>query len=693
MKNENNNDHNVLFTELDNDGILTIRINVVTETMNVLNPSVIQAFTHVVNDIDQNTSIKAAIFISAKDDCFISGADINMLQQVHTAAEGTAIVSEAHQLLQHISRSKKPFIAAINGVCLGAGYELSLACHHRIATDSPSTRIGLPEVMLGLLPGATGTTTLSRLISLPSALDMMLTGKQINAKRALRLGMIDSVVPNSILLDAAKAEAKTIMSYGKITKKKNRTKNILKRIMSLPLISHYIIHQAKKQVLHKTKGLYPAPLAILDVVKYGLHKPLHTALQYEAKRFGELTVTPQAKQLIHLYFTTTALKKETFIESSTPPKDVHRIGILGGGLMGAGIATVSIDKADTLVRIKDINDTGLLYVHRHIQQYYQARTKRKIITVEHAKKKTNQLSSSIHYTGFSQCDVIIEAVFEDITVKHQMLNDIEALNNEHIIFASNTSSIPITQIAAQAKYPENVIGMHYFSPVEKMPLLEIIKHPHTSDQTIATAVQLGRQQGKTVIVVNDGAGFYVNRILAPYMNAALQLGADGVPFDVIDQALVNFGFPVGPIKLLDEVGIDIGSKILPILEVAFGERMKSCGMQQTLLNKGRLGKKVKKGFYQYNNPNNKGIDESVYIDLNITQKIHMDEHTIIQRCLYPMLHEAQRCLEENIIQSQRDGDIGAIFGIGFPPFLGGPFRYIESMGIEDDVRNYIPATT
>ncbi len=664
-----------LSTELDNDGLLTITINVKHETMNVFTQQVMQEFYLIAQEITDNDNIKAAIFISGKHDSFIAGADIKMLQQANTAEEGTAIVAEAHQLLQLISLSKKPFIAAINGVCLGAGYELSLACHYRISSNHKKTKIGLPEVMIGLLPGATGTTKLSRLIPLPSALDMMLTGKQLDSRRAKRLGMIDEVVPTSVLLDAAKKAAKKLIKQGK----HERKKSLAQRIMVLPLISHLILNKAKQQVLKKTKGCYPAPLVIIDVIQYGLHKPIEKALQYEAKCFGELTVTPEAKQLINIYFATTELKKETFIDSDCPAKPIQHIGILGGGLMGAGIATVCVDKADTLVRLKDITDNGLLYVHKHLSHYYQPRVQRRILSAEQAKKKINQLSSTLDYRGFEKCDVVIEAVFEDLDIKHQMLKDIEALGNEHTIFASNTSSLPITDIAAKAKRPENVIGMHYFSPVEKMPLLEIIKHAGTSDQTIATAVAFGKQQGKTVIVVNDGAGFYVNRILTPYINAALQLGLDGVPFDKIDRALTNFGFPVGPIKLLDEVGIDIGSKIIPVLENAFGERMKSCGIQETLLAKSRLGKKVKKGFYDYQNSKNKGIDETVYTDLNITPNNTMNEKDIIDYCLTPMLNEAKLCLEEGIINSPRDGDIGAIFGIGFPPFLGGPFRYMDEL--------------
>jgi 3-hydroxyacyl-CoA dehydrogenase/enoyl-CoA hydratase/3-hydroxybutyryl-CoA epimerase len=405
-------------------------------------------------------------------------------------------------------------------------------------------------------------------------------------------------------------------------------------------------------------------------------------LSIEADRFGELTTSLEAKQLMNIYFATTALKKERYVSSSAKPDTVKKVGILGGGLMGAGIATVSIDKANASVRIKDIRDEGILSAHHYLNEFYSKRIKRRILTKEEAKSKLNKLTGSLNYSGFDQCDLIIEAVFEDIDLKHQMVKDIESLGNERTVFASNTSSIPITAIAEKAQRPENILGMHYFSPVEKMPLLEIIKHQGTSDQALATAVDFGRKQGKTVIVVNDGAGFYVNRILAPYLNAALELALEGVKFDAIDQAITNFGFPVGPIKLLDEVGLDVGSKIQPVLEEAFGERMASIGVQKTLLDKGRLGKKVKKGFYRYDEPGkSKEIDETIYEELNITQSIELSEKAIVERCVYRMLNEAVLCLDHEIISSTRDGDIGAIFGIGFPPFLGGPFRYIDRLGI------------
>lgn len=666
-------------TELNDDGVFTIVIDVPNESMNVLNDTMINEFEQLADEIENNDAVKAVIFISGKSSSFIAGADIKMLQKVETAMDGTAISLSAHQLFSRISNSNKPHIAAIHGACLGGGYELALACHYRLASDDRSTKVGLPEVMLGLLPGGMGNSKLPRLINLATALDLLLTGKQLDSKRALKAGMLDEVVPPTILARTAIKKAKNFIEKAGIPERKRSLKD---KLMALPGIKDFIIKQARKQVLSKTHGKYPAPLAILDVIQKGLNKPIHEALQLEATRFGELTVSPEAKQLINIYFASNELKKETFVSSKIKPNTVNKLGILGGGLMGAGIATVSIDKANTSVRLKDIRDEGITSAYQYLNNFYKQRVKRRILSKENASKKMNQLTSALTYTGFESCDLIIEAVFEDIKLKHQMVNDIELLGNEDTVFASNTSSIPITDIAAQSQRPANILGMHYFSPVEKMPLLEIIKHKGTSDKALATAIEFGRQQGKTVIVVNDGAGFYVNRILAPYLNAALELGMEGVAFDKIDKALVNFGFPVGPIKLLDEVGLDVGSKILPVLESAFGERMAGIGVQQTLLDKGRLGKKVKKGFYRYDDAKlSKQIDDSVYQDLNITGSIDLPEKAIVERCIYRMLNEAALCLDDKIIGSVRDGDIGAIFGIGFPPFLGGPFRYMDTLGL------------
>jgi 3-hydroxyacyl-CoA dehydrogenase/enoyl-CoA hydratase/3-hydroxybutyryl-CoA epimerase len=571
-----------------------------------------------------------------------------------------------------------PVVAAINGPCLGGGLELAMACHLRVCSDDPKTALGLPEVQLGLLPGGGGTQRLPKLVGIQKALDMMLTGKQLRPKQALKAGLVNDVVPNSVLLDVAEKMALA----GKKSAKPRKQSFIDKLLENNALGRKVVFDQATKSVLSKTKGNYPAPIKIIDCVRAGVEKSSAIGYQVEADHFGSLVASPESEQLRNLFFATTEMKKEHGVEGVEPQK-INNIGVLGGGLMGGGIAFVSATKAKVPVRVKDIAQPGISAALKYSYDLLNKKVKRRFMRKSEMQQQLAMITGSVDYSGFNKADMVIEAVFEDLTLKQQMVADIEANCKADTIFASNTSSLPINQIAANAKRPENVIGLHYFSPVDKMPLAEIIAHEKTSDQTISTTVAFARKQGKTPIVVKDEAGFYVNRILAPYVNEAANLILEGEPIDKIDKALVNFGFPVGPIQLLDEVGIDVGTKISPILEKELGERFKAPKAFDKLLNDGRKGKKSEKGFYLYGKAAKKGkkaVDESVYQLLGITPASSLNDEEIAERCVYMMLNEAVRCLDENVVRNARDGDIGAIFGIGFPPFLGGPLRYLDSLG-------------
>lgn len=381
------------------------------------------------------------------------------------------------------------------------------------------------------------------------------------------------------------------------------------------------------------------------------------------------------------------MKKETGAEGATPRK-VKKAVILGGGLMGGGIASVTTTKAKIPVRVKDISEKGLSNALAYAYKLLDKGVKRRHMTPAVRDNLMALMTTTTEYKGVKDADIVVEAVFEDLALKHQMVKDIERECGEHTIFASNTSSLPISQIAEAATRPENVIGLHYFSPVEKMPLVEVIAHAKTSPETIATTVAFARKQGKTPIVVQDGAGFYVNRILALYMNEAAQLLLEGQSVEHLDKALVKFGFPVGPITLLDEVGIDVGAKISPILDKELGERFKAPAAFDKLLGDDRKGRKNGKGFYQYgaSSKKTKAVDETVYGVLGIKPSTNKDAKALAERCVVQMLNEAVRCLDEGIIASPRDGDIGAIFGIGFPPFLGGPFHYIDTLGAANLVK-------
>ena len=672
------------------DGVGVITMDVAGESMNVLKAAFAEEISDLLEQIRSNKSLKGLVIISGKPDSFIAGADITMLDACKSAAEATAIATMGQQMFNQLEQLSIPLIAAIHGPCLGGGLELAMACHGRVATSDNKTVLGLPEVQLGLLPGSGGTQRLPRLVGLQKGLDMMLTGKQLRAVQAKKAGLVDAVVPASILLDAAVKMALA----GKPDRSKPVKLPLMGQLLEFTSIGRGILFsQALKQTLSKTQGHYPAPEKIIAAIRTGAEQGIEKGWAFEAAAFGELCMTPVSASLRNLFFATTQMKKESGAGDAKPRK-VKKVAVLGGGLMGGGIANVTAGKAGLPVRIKDINQTGIGNALKYSFSLLNKKFKRRYISKTELQKQMALLTGTTDYSGFHDVDLVVEAVFEDLDLKQRMVADIEANCSVNTVFASNTSSLPIGQIAAKAQRPENVIGLHYFSPVDKMPLVEVIAHEKTSPETIATTVAFARKQGKTPIVVKDGAGFYVNRILALYMNEAANLLLEGEPVEKLDKALSKFGFPVGPITLLDEVGIDVGAKISPILQRELGERFEAPAAFDKLIADGRKGKKVEKGFYRYGASVKKGrkeVDTSVYALLGVQPSGRLSAEQISNRCMVQMLNEAVRCLEEGIIASARDGDIGAIFGIGFPPFLGGPFRYIDSLGVTGlvaDLRRY-----
>lgn len=658
------------------DGIAILTMDVPGESMNTLKMEFAEQVTEVLDEIEGNPQIKGVVLTSGKKDSFVAGADVSMLAACETAEEAEKLAADGHVMFQRIEDMKIPFVAAIHGPALGGGLELALCCHYRVCSDSAKTQVGLPEVQLGLLPGGGGTQRLPRLIGIQQAMKMMLTGGSVRAKQALKYGIVDDMVPLSILLDVAVEFAKK-----KKPKRKPAKVDLMGKFLErTPVGRNTLFNQARKQTLSKTNGNYPAPELIIECIESGVNKGLKHGLATEARNFGKLVASAESEQLRNLFFATTEMKKETGVEGVAPTK-LEKVGVLGGGLMGGGIAFVTATKAGLPARIKDIRSDGIANAMKYSYDILNKKVNRRFMLKSAMQKQMSLLTGSLDYVGFGDADVVIEAVFEDLGLKQAMVADVEQNCGENTIFASNTSSIPIGQIAAKAARPENVIGLHYFSPVDKMPLAEVIPHDSTSDQTISTTVELARKQGKTPIVVKDGAGFYVNRILAPYMNEAANVLLAGEPIEHIDKSLVKFGFPVGPVKLLDEVGIDVGTKIIPILMEQFGDRFKSANAFDKVLADDRKGKKNKRGFYSYEGKKpGKEVDETIYQLLSITPQKNLSSKDVAERCVLMMLNEAAMCLEEGVIRNPRDGDIGAIFGIGFQPFLGGPFRYMDKLG-------------
>jgi 3-hydroxyacyl-CoA dehydrogenase / enoyl-CoA hydratase / 3-hydroxybutyryl-CoA epimerase len=685
------------------EGVAVIVFDAADESVNTLSPTLSSEFEALLTDAAAEPKAQAVLLLSAKKDNFIAGAKIDFLATLKTAAEVSKVSVQGQNSFARLDAFAKPVIAAIDGACLGGGLELALSCDFRLATDNPKTQLGLPEVQLGLLPGAGGTQRLPQLIGVQAALDLILTGKSVKAQKALKLGLVDEVVPRPLLKSVALKRAQEI-ARGTLTPVRSRSmaqsltqaktlSQVLKGLASKegwaelaleqnPLGRRVLFDQARKQLQQKTKGKYPAPMRALEVIRIGLEKGMQAGLEAEAAAFGELAMSAESKRLIEIFFATTQLKKDSGVADATvKAKTVEKIGVLGAGLMGAGIAYVASAFQKVEVRLKDRDDESVGKGLAHVRSLFEERVKKRQLTSRERDQLFSLVSGTSDYSGFKNADVVIEAVFEDLALKHQMVREVESAGKPDVIFASNTSSLPIAKIAEASAHPETVIGMHYFSPVNKMPLLEVIVHPQTADWVTATCVDIGKKQGKTVIVVKDGVGFYTSRILAPYMNEAAYLLAEGAAVEDIDKALTDFGFPVGPLTLLDEVGVDVAAKVAVIMSDAFGTRMTAPVTMRALLEDGRKGRKAKRGFYTYDGKK-KQVDVSVYDILphgKDTKRI--DRYEMAERCVLQMVNEAVRCLGEGILRNPKDGDIGAIFGLGFPPFLGGPFRYAQAMGI------------
>lgn len=667
--------------------IALLEWDLVGERINKLSSPVMFRLREVVEEL-KKSKFKAVVMVSRKPKIFIAGADIEEIKRISTKEEYTKVLTLAHEIFNALEDLPLVTIAAVAGACMGGGCEMILACDYRICSDSPDTKIGLPEVKLGILPGFGGCIRLPRTVGLPASLDIILAGKAVDGRKAEKIGLVDACVPAQQLEERAMQFAREKIAAGGLKRRKTYVAHgAMNKFMDSFLGRPVVYNQAKKGVLKETKGFYPAPLKALEVVSktYGMANR-ERAIKIEMEGFVEVATTAVSKNLIDLFYMMEAVKKQTGVEGKdVKALPIKNMAVLGAGTMGGGIAQVAADKG-ILVRMKDITNEALAIGFRHASEIFGKYVKRKKITKYDYDAKMSKISGTLDYSGFQQMDVVIEAIVEDMNVKKKVIAETVKHCRPDTIIATNTSSLSVTEMAEAHPHPENFVGMHFFNPVDKMPLVEVIRGPKTSDVATATIFELSKKMGKTPVVVKDGPGFLVNRLLMPYMIEAMFLMQDGMAIEVVDRWYTHkFGMPMGPFRLMDEVGLDVCIKVVKIFHKSLGDRIEVPTMVTALGDSKRLGKKSGRGFYLYDEKGQQlSVDKSIYSELGLAAPTNpLTEKECIERCVFTMINEAALALvEDHIVQTPQDVDLAMIMGTGFPPFRGGLLKYADSLGTQ-----------
>jgi 3-hydroxyacyl-CoA dehydrogenase/enoyl-CoA hydratase/3-hydroxybutyryl-CoA epimerase len=673
---------NAFNVALDDTGLGVLTFDRPGEKVNTFSREVFEEFAEVLVRLALEPRLRGLLIRSGKPDTFIAGADVKEFVGIPAGQirEGSA---RGQALFEQLARLPVPTVAAINGVCLGGGTELALACDYRLMSDSPKAKIGLPEVRLGIFPAWGGCARLPRVVGLAAALDLILTGKQLDARRAKKIGLVDERVPAAIFEDWSRKFARE-----KFGKRKPRPGPRGKRglgdwaLERNPIGRRLLFRTAREKLLKETGWRYPAPLEALLVLEESCGMPIAAALEVENEHIANVFGGEVQRNLLSIFFWTEEVKKETGVaDAAVRPRQVSRVGVLGAGVMGGGIAQLAADKGIP-ARMKDIDPKALAHGYAAAAAVWKQAIERRRLKPRELPAKMALLSGTLDYSGFARCEVTIEAVVEKLGVKRAVLKEWEAVVPREAIFASNTSTLPIGEIAAGALGPDRVVGMHFFNPVHRMPLVEVIRGGLSSDESVASVFALAKTLQKTPVVVKDSPGFLVNRILAPYLSEAVRLVKEGCRIEDVDRVMTNFGMPVGPLALLDDIGLDVAVKAGEVLQAAFPDRLKAAG-DEALAAAGRLGRKTGGGFYDYRGSKRSSPSPRAYEILGVeprkTPPVSEDE--IEARLVFSMVNEAVLCLADEVVSAPSKLDLAMLFGTGFPPFRGGLLRYADSLGL------------
>ncbi|WP_426994740.1 3-hydroxyacyl-CoA dehydrogenase NAD-binding domain-containing protein [Glaesserella parasuis] len=667
--------------EIDDNRIAIVRIDVKGKSQNWLPEQFIEDLRDVIGSVIYQQA-RGVIFVSGKEKGFIQGYDPDHLRGKNDEQLKT-LSHNAQLVMREINTLKMPAVAVIDGGCYGVGLELALACDYRIASEEGYTKFAMPQIRSGILPFAGGTQRLPRLVGLQNAVTMLLSGQKIGVEKALKIGLVDKLIPASNLFETA---YQLLLNHKvqKIDHKNplDKVKKWRKQLEGNKFIREKYLAHIENRLWDKAFGNYPAVEEMLALLKEPHFK---AGLALEQNALVKLMHTEQAQVLMNLKQTERAMKEQ--YQHLAQVRDVQQVTVLGSGYMGAGIAYLTANNAQIPVRIKDIHPSEIQKALQTCYGLMQKAVSKKQLSHGEMIQRMNLITGGERLVAAKSTDFIVEAVYEKLELKQQMVQESENYYDENAIFATNTSTFAIRDIASVAKRPENVIGLHYFSPVTKRPMVEIIPHEKTCQRAVSTAIHFAIQQGKIPMLVADKEGFFINRILTPFLLEAIECLSEGEGIEFIDRALQEFGFKIGPLAMIDEIGLDIIVKSNPAMVSELGKRFALPTTIERLTGDDRKGRKNKRGFYLYDTRGKRTQeDKSVYHTMETIMQNEMEAEDIARRCVLRMLNEACWCLQDQVIRSTDEGNVASVFGVDFPDFRGGVYAYIDKIGAKELVR-------